>query len=325
MPPEPWTEAELAAHRELQRVGVRDLTRAISLQLRALNQWRRRSGLPRLQYCWVVEGHKSGVAHGHAVFVEEPWLAEAGVGGIADPRPDDQEHWVPDAWDATRPTTEDGEEILGRCDLQRANDAARVGSYLAKLAGEAAKGQGIDLLELGLKQRTYGASRGFLAPKRERQSQWTGVMLTAAGAPVRPVAMPKPWAEREALQLDDRREQARALALIESQRRAARLWRRLTVWTGEQIDYVTGEVTRRVLGVAASLDTRSRRPVRALSYTHAPRDTHDSTNTALQQRLRKAQLHSPPESKHKTKASLALGSRQKPVPLGRPAFAPMVC
>lgn len=196
LPREHWTKADWAAEtRRLEKLTKR-LSGLVSDHLRELNQRRRRSGLERLRYVWVVEAHRSGVPHAHAVLVCESLAAELreeraalafdGYQPAAGPYAAGPPPW---SWRAAAPVG------LGRMDMSCARSSGALASYLSKLAGELSKQQGT--LTLGHHQRTYAASRGMLAPRWQSSGKWVGALVTKHGAYV---ARARPASRARAIQ-----------------------------------------------------------------------------------------------------------------------------
>lgn len=173
-PRELWSRDDWARESSRLREGTRLLTGLVSEHLRELNQRLARLGYKRLRYIWVIEAHKSGVPHAHAIVVHRKIrddLRAERKGGLT-VGAEYCSGLPPGLWrDAAPPG-------LGRMDLSIARRETAVTSYLSKLAGEATKGQG--RLSLGRGQRTYGASKGMLAPRRTRARDYTGVLVHAS-------------------------------------------------------------------------------------------------------------------------------------------------
>jgi hypothetical protein len=205
-PRELWTREDWARDSQRHRESTRALTRLVSDHLRGINQLLERRGLPRLRYVWVVEAHRSGVPHAHAVIVSE-WLASE----LRGERPGLDAYTCGKPSRTVRRARPHG---VGRLDHSCARSVESIESYLSKLAGELAKGQGS--LTLGHHQRSYGASRGMLAPRHASDGRFTGALVTREGSLVAACAK--------------RRNAAAALAIAPR----------------ESVDSMTGEVSTRL-------------------------------------------------------------------------------
>jgi hypothetical protein len=292
-PPEYQTPAQLERRRLRLEQATARLCGMVSAHFRELNQRRARAGLPRLRYLWVVEAHKSGVPHAHAI-VWDGWLAAELSRSRAGPcpKPTCTQRGCGERYHAGPPPSSWADAApagVGRMDFSLARGVDVVASYCAKLAGEAAKGQGV--LSLGRHTRTYGASRGFLAARRPSAPGWTGTLVGRSG---RAVTRPRAGTS------------------------AAELHRRLTVTTGERVDWTTGEVTTDVVAVECARPA-SRRPTR--EPVHNGTDSLRSTNIARRQPCSPPRV---PREHHTNTARLAAGSRARPLPFAAPRLAPMV-
>jgi len=177
---EEWSALERLARRrgtpKLERAALREAMRA-------------RAALIRPRYQWVVEEHKSGVVHAHAVVVCPAMADEL--------RADRQRHGMdPTAKGAMAPAWRQLAQrggLFGRLDASVARDKGSLASYVAKvagrrddarserMAGELAKAQAGERPEaFARNQRTFGTTRGFLAPRR-RAVGWTGYIVDSAG------------------------------------------------------------------------------------------------------------------------------------------------
>lgn len=177
LPRELWSDDDWRTEAARHEAATRQLTALVSEHFRELNQRRRRAGLPRLDYVWVAEAHRSGVPHAHAVVVAPELAAELRNERVQTDVPSCgaayQAGQPCESWLAAAPAG------VGRMDLSCARSAGAVTSYLSKLAGEVSKGQGS--LTLGRHQRTYAASRGMLAPRRTSDGRWVGALATRRG------------------------------------------------------------------------------------------------------------------------------------------------
>jgi hypothetical protein len=130
----------------------------------------KRSG-ERLQYFWIREDTKRGIAHIHALLVSSVLADE--VRAWAHPK-----NMAPAAWYEL--ATSGG--VLGRMDAQVARSKGAVTGYVTKVLGEVTKeGQTSEILRRH--QRSYGASRGFLAPIRKNPNM-TGHLEDERGRPL---------------------------------------------------------------------------------------------------------------------------------------------
>lgn len=169
-----WTREDWQREAKRHETSTRECSRLVAEHFRQLNQCLTRRGYPRLRYAWVVEAHRSGVTHAHAIVVSTA-LASMHAAERGE-RATEKSCEPCELWAATAPAG------FGRCDLSIARDAGKLASYVAKLCGEVAKTGGGQLVH-GRHQRTYGASRGMLAPRR-KSLEYTAALVTRAGTPV---------------------------------------------------------------------------------------------------------------------------------------------
>lgn len=143
--------------------------------LDALNAVERRAGRPILEYFWVIEETKRGVCHIHMIVISEALANECRANPIP-PRGDYQP--APERWT----TLAQSSQLFGIIDASIARSKGAVSGYvtkvLSRVAGELSKAtQSPECLPYH--QRTFGASRGFLAPRVT--TDWTGELENEAG------------------------------------------------------------------------------------------------------------------------------------------------
>lgn len=165
---------------EISRVeaAVKEQNRTLGAKLKswvdALSKRARREGGERLRYFWFREAHRSGVPHLHLLIVS-PWVAarvrarDAELAELDVELDEDDRGLAPVEYRELAMQCGFGE----RLDMQVAESPKALMSYAAKVIGEVSKGSQTPEI-LPQHCRSYGASKGFLAPREtdERCVGW---------------------------------------------------------------------------------------------------------------------------------------------------------
>ena len=138
----------------------------------AVNMTLSRAGEPAMEYIWVREEHTSRVPHQHAIIVSRRLAKDCAV------RTGEHFHPAPD-W-ASSLAQRRG--VIGLVDATRGSDKEKLLAYAAKVtsraAGELAK-EAQTPSGMAFRQRTFGASAGFLAPPPVSED-YAGELLRAS-------------------------------------------------------------------------------------------------------------------------------------------------
>jgi hypothetical protein len=171
--------------------GHARISSEISRWLEAMQAWLRRRGLPTAEYFWTREETARGVAHLHMVVVSRTLAEELRTDREATPMACFSKGRPPARWVELAQST----GVLGRMDASIARDGSAVASYVAKITGRAHDGDPLagELAKdsqtpeaMRRHQRSYAGSRGFLAPKRASDGEWTGWLAYPNGRPLQP-------------------------------------------------------------------------------------------------------------------------------------------
>ena len=168
-------------HRRISTSDIQRGHRLASLDLGrwldAMNLYEKRRGNPKLEYFWCREETKRGVCHLHMLLVSAALAAECkAYDATVDWHP------APERWQQLA----GGGGVFGRLDASRADTTEALAAYCAKVSAHTTYGELVKASPTpeghALRQRSYGASRGFLAAPAE--SIWTGELLNSALARV---------------------------------------------------------------------------------------------------------------------------------------------